>query len=292
MNENDTLTIAVLGTGIMGSAMARNLARAGHDVRAWNRTSARAQPLSADGIRVAGSLTEAVDGADVVVTMLFDAAAVAEVMNEAAPSLRPASAWIQSTTVGIDDTTGFAALAERHRVSFYDAPVSGTREPAEAGQLIVIAAGPDAGRGLVDPVFDAVGSRTIWTSTDAANAAATKLKLVVNSWVLAASNAAGEVVALAQALGVDPQQFFDLIAGGPLDLPFLRLKAGLILDDKLNPASFAVDTSGKDAHLIIDAAVSADVKLDGAEAFAARLDRAAAQGHSAEDMAAAYYASF
>jgi 3-hydroxyisobutyrate dehydrogenase len=276
----------------MGSAMARNLARAGHDVRAWNRTSAHAQPLIADGIQVADSLTETVDGVDVVVTMLFDATAVAEVMNGAGPSLRPGSAWIQSTTVSTDDTTGFAALAERHHVSFYDAPVSGTREPAEAGKLVVIAAGPDSGHGLVDPVFDAIGSRTIWTSTDGASAAATKLKLVVNSWVLAASNAAGEVVALAQALSVDPQQFLDVIAGGPLDLPFLRLKVGLILDDKLNPASFAVGTSRKDAHLIADAAVSAGVTLDGAEAFAARLDRAAIKGHSADDIAATYYASF
>jgi 3-hydroxyisobutyrate dehydrogenase len=276
----------------MGSAMARSLARAGHSVRAWNRTSAHAQPLAADGIQVANSAADAVDGADVFVTMLFNADAVAEVMGNIDPALRNGTAWVQSTTVGIDDTTGFAALAGGHGVFFYDAPVSGTREPAEAGQLTVIAAGPEAGRGIVNPVFEAVGARTIWTSNDGATAAATRLKLVVNSWVLAASNAAGEVIALAGALGVDPQQFFDLIAGGGLNLPVLRLKAGLIIDEKLTPASFAVRTSGKDAHLILDAATEAGVRLDGVEAFAARLDRVAAQGRAGEDLAAAYYASF
>lgn len=214
MDPNESLPIAVLGTGAMGSAMARNLARAGHEVQAWNRTRGNAEPLAADGVRIAGSPAEAVDGADVVLTMLFNAGAVADVIEQAEPALRPGMAWVQSTTVGISDTTGFATWAADHGVWFYDAPVSGTREPAEAGQLIVLAAGPDEGRDLAKPVFAAIGARTVWTAADGSSAAATRLKLVVNSWVLAASNAAGEMVALAQALNIDPQQFFDVTGGG------------------------------------------------------------------------------
>jgi 3-hydroxyisobutyrate dehydrogenase len=283
-------TVAVLGTGIMGAAMARNLLRAGHEVHVWNRDQAKTVPLADAGAQVASSPAQAVAGGDVVVTMLFDAAAVTDVIRQAAAGVRPGTAWVQSTTVGVHDVAALADLANEVGLDLVEAPVSGTRGPAEAGQLLVIAAGPEAVRGRVAPVLDAIGARTVWTGQDPAAGSATRLKLVVNSWVIAASNAAGEILALAGALGVDPQQFFNLIDGGGLDLPFLRTKAGLILEDRLDPASFAVDTSLKDAHLILDAAREQGLRLDGVEASAARLERVASQGRSKPDLAAAYYA--
>ena len=284
-------TVAVLGTGIMGAAMARNLLRAGHEVHVWNRDQAKTVALADAGAQVASSPAQAVAGADVVLTMLFDAAAVTEVVRQAATGIRPGTAWVQSTTVGVHDAAALADLAGEVGLDRVEAPVSGTREPAEAGQLLVIAAGPEAVRERVAPVLDAIGARTVWTGDDPAAGSATRLKLVVNSWVIAASNAAGEILALAEVLGVDPRQFFDLIDGGGLDLPFLRTKAALILDDRLEPASFAVDTSLKDARLILDAARELGLRLDGAEASAARLERVAAQGRAKQDMAAAYFAS-
>jgi len=288
----DKLTVAVLGTGIMGAAMARNLARAGHTVRAWNRSRAKAEPLAADGAFVADSPAEAVQGADVVLTMLHDGPAALDVMRRAAPALHPGTAWVQSTTAGIDALTELADFAREHELAFYDAPVLGTRQPAEAGQLTVLAAGPAEGREKVIPVLDAVGARTVWTGEDGAEGSATRLKLVANSWVIATTNALGEVLALAQALGVDPQSFFDAIGGGPLDMGYLRVKSGLILDDRLSPAQFAVTTAAKDARLIVEAGAANGVRLDVAAASAARLERAADQGHGDEDMAAAYFASF
>jgi len=285
------LKVAVLGTGIMGAAMARNLLRAGHEVSVWNRDAAKTEPLAADGAKRAANPAEAVADADVVLTMLYDAAAVEQVMRSAAPGLKPGTAWVQSTTVGMRDVPVLAGLAAELGLDLVEAPVSGTRAPAEAGQLLVLAAGPEAVRQRVAPVLDAIGARTIWTGEDSSQGSAARLKLVVNSWVIAASNAAGEVVALAEALGVDPQQFLGVIEGGGLDLPYLRTKMGLITDDGLEPASFAVDTARKDAHLIVDAATEQGVKLDGAEAFAARLDRVSEQGRAKQDMAAAYYAS-
>ena len=285
------LNVAVLGTGIMGAAMARNLLRAGHEVSVWNRDAAKTEPLAADGARRAANPAEAVESADVVLTMLYDAAAVEQVMRSAAPGLKAGTAWIQSTTVGVQDVPALAKLAAELGLDLVEAPVSGTRAPAEAGQLLVLAAGPEAVRRRVAPVLDAIGARTIWTGEDPAKGSAARLKLVVNSWVIAASNAAGEVVALAEALGVDPQQFLDVIEGGGLDLPYLRTKMDLIMNEGLEPASFAVDTACKDAHLIVEAAIEKGVKLDGAEAFAARLDRVAEQGRAKQDMAAAYYAS-
>lgn len=286
-----TRTVAVLGTGIMGAAMARNLLRAGHEVRVWNRTPARAQALAADGATVAGTPAAAVAGAEVVLTMLHDGPAVAEVVRLAAPGLRPGTVWLQTTTVGVDDTPALAATAWELGLVFYEAPVSGTRQPAEAGTLVVLAAGPVSHRDVVAPVLDAVGARTVWTGEDGATGSATRLKLVVNSWVVTVANAAGEVLALAGALGVDPDRFFEVLEGGPLDTPFLRVKAGLVREDRLTPAAFAVGTSRKDAHLIVDAARAHGLRLDGAEAFAARLDRAAAQGRTDEDMAATFHTS-
>ncbi|KOV91350.1 MULTISPECIES: NAD(P)-dependent oxidoreductase [unclassified Streptomyces] len=288
----DKLTVSVLGTGIMGAAMARNLARAGHTVRAWNRTRAKAEPLAADGAHVAGTPAEAVEGADVVLTMLYDGPATLDVMREAAPALRSGAAWVQSTTAGVEAIGDLAAFAREHGLVFFDAPVLGTRQPAETGQLLVLAAGPSEHRAAVAPVFDAVGSRTVWTGEDGAAGTASRLKLVANSWVLAITAAAGEVLALARALDVDPQNFFDAIEGGPLDMGYLRAKAKLILDGQLTPAQFAVATAAKDARLIVQAGEQNGARLDVAAASAERMERAAAQGHADEDMAAAYFASF
>lgn len=289
---NETLTVSVLGTGIMGAAMARNIARAGHTVRVWNRTAAKAEPLAADGAYVAGSPEEAVRGADVVLTMLYDGPATLDTMRQAAPGLREGGAWVQSTTAGIDAVAELADFARAHELAFFDAPVLGTRAPAEAGELTVLAAGPVAARDAVTPVFDAVGSRTVWTGEDGAAGSATRLKLVANSWVLAATAATGEALALAKGLGVDPRDFLGLIAGGPLDMGYLHAKAGLVLEDRLSPAAFAVGTAEKDARLIVAAGERHGVRLDVAEAAADRLARAAAHGHGDEDMVAAYFASF
>ncbi|OIJ63831.1 NAD(P)-dependent oxidoreductase [Streptomyces mangrovisoli] len=288
----DKLTVAVLGTGIMGAAMARNIARAGHTVHVWNRSRVKAEPLAADGARVADTPAEAVRGADVVVTMLYDGASALDALKQAESALRPGLVWAQCTTAGVDSVPELAAHAAAHGLVFYDAPVLGTRQPAESGQLTVLAAGPVEGREAVTPVFDAVGAKTLWTGEDGASAAATRLKLVANSWVLAATAAAGEALALAKALDVDPRHFFGLIEGGPLDMGYLRAKSALVLEDRLTPPSFAVTTAGKDARLIVGAGERHGVRLDVAAAAAARFERAAAQGHGDEDMAAAYFASF
>ncbi|MBB6417962.1 3-hydroxyisobutyrate dehydrogenase [Streptomyces sp. AK010] len=288
----DKLTVSVLGTGIMGAAMARNLARAGHTVHAWNRTRARAEPLAAEGVRIADTPAQAVQDADVVLTILYDGPAALDTMREAASALRPGTAWVQSTTAGIEGVAELAAFAREHGLVFYDAPVLGTRQPAEAGKLTVLAAGPTEGREKVTPVFDAVGARTVWSGEDGAQGGATRLKLVANSWVLAVTAAAGEALALSEALGVDPRGLFDLVAGGPLDMGYLRAKSELVLESRLTPPQFAVSTAAKDARLIVEAGTAHGVRLDVAEAAAARMERAAAQGHADEDMVAAYFASF
>ncbi|MFD7661616.1 NAD(P)-dependent oxidoreductase [Streptomyces sp. NPDC059788] len=284
-------SVAVLGTGIMGSAMARNLAGAGLDVRAWNRTRAKAEPLAADGVRIMDTPAGAVDGADAVLTVLLDGPAVLDAMRQSAPALRAKTLWLQMSTVGADGVAPLAALAREHALDFVDAPVLGTKEPAEKGLLTVLAAGPEEVRDRAARVLDVVGQRTLWVGDDAASGAASRLKLVVNSWVLTVINGTGEALALAQGLGVDPRSFLEAVAGGPLDLPYLRTKAELILSGEY-PASFTVSAARKDARLIEEAAEAGGVHVDLTAAAAERLRRAEAQGHGDEDGAAAYFASF
>lgn len=288
----ETRTVAVLGTGIMGAAMARNLARSGHAVRAWNRTIAKAAPLADEGVTVATTPAEAVRGADVLLTILYDGESALAAVREAVPGLRPGMSWVQSTTAGLEQITELAGFAAGHGLVLFDAPVLGTRAPAEAGQLTVLAAGPQEQREVVRPVFDAIGAKTVWIGDDAAQAGATRLKLVTNSWVLAATHGAAEALALAKGLGVDPADFFSAVAGGPLDMGYLHAKTDLVLHDRLTPASFAVTTAEKDARLIVRAGELHGVRMDVAAAGAERMRRAAEQGYGDADMAASYYASW
>ena len=126
-----TLTVAFLGTGTMGLPMARNLLRAGFGVRAWNRHPERAAPLAQDGAQVTESATEAAAGADVVVTMLSDADAVIAVADQFLPAVDPGPVWAQMSTIGLEGIERCQGLAEEHGIALVDAPVLGTKAPAE-----------------------------------------------------------------------------------------------------------------------------------------------------------------
>src|SRR4051812_29557970 len=135
------MRVAFLGTGIMGAPMARNVASAGHEVAVWNRTRTKAEPLAREGAQVMDAPAEAVREADVVVTMLSDGDAVEHVMGDAAAEATAGAIWWQASTVGIEGTEALLALAEEHQLQFVDAPVLGTKGPAEEGELVVLASG-------------------------------------------------------------------------------------------------------------------------------------------------------
>ncbi len=285
-------TVALLGTGTMGAAMARNLIADGFSVRAWNRTPARARQIA--GATPAATPAEAVAGADVIVTMLTDGPTVAAVMTDAASGLSGNGArpvWAQMSTVGIRAGAELVALAAKHGLAYVDAPVLGTRQPAEDGALVVLAAGAGDVRPLVQPVFDAVGSRTIWLGDDPADAAATRLKLVANTWVVSLVTATAEVLGLARGLGVEPDRFLDVVAGGPLDNGYLRAKAAAMLADDFAP-NFSAANAAKDGRLILEAAADSGVRMDATEGAVARLTRATEMGHGDDDLAATYLAGF
>jgi 3-hydroxyisobutyrate dehydrogenase len=249
-------TVAVLGTGLMGSGMARSLLRADCEVRVWNRTAEKAEPLAADGARVAADPATAVAGANVVLTMLFDAESVETVITEALPALAPDAIWLQAATVGPAATERFAELAEGNGVGFVDAPVLGTRQPAEQGQLLVLAAGAQRLRDPLAGVLDALASRTVWVSERPGDGQ--RLKLVANSWVLSITAATAQAVSLARGLGLDPALFLETIAGGPTDSAYAQLKGKAMIAGEFSP-SFTLDGAVKDAELIGAAMNSAGV---------------------------------
>jgi 3-hydroxyisobutyrate dehydrogenase len=275
-------TIAALGTGVMGAPMARNLARAGHDVRAWNRSPDKAEPLRDDGVEVRDDPAAAADGADVVMTMLADADAVLDVAGRASPG--NGQIWWQASTIGLDGIEECAAMAQETGAVLVDAPVLGTKVPAEEGKLVILASGPDEALDTLAPLFDAVAARTMRLGPAGTS---TRLKLAVNSWVLAVTQATAETIALAQALGLDPDWVLQAVEGGALDLPYFRMKSKLMLDDEF-PASFALALAAKDARLVAEAAGRHSADLPVAAAIAERFTEATDAGYGDEDMAVTY----
>jgi 3-hydroxyisobutyrate dehydrogenase len=280
-------TVAVLGTGIMGLPMADHLMDAGFRVRAWNRTADKVRPLEERGATVPASPAEAASGADILLTMLADGPTVAEVVGQLKDADRVPPLWIQTSTVGIEHTAALVKLADRLGMSYVDAPVLGTRQPAEEGTLVVLAAGPEPVRDACAPVFDAVGGRTIWVGTEPG--AASRLKLVVNGWVLTLTAGTAEALALAGGLGLDPALFLETIAGTGTDSPYAQAKGKAMLAGRYEP-SFPLHLAHKDARLVGDAGHQAGVALPLAEAIRGQLRRAEKLGHGVEDMGAIYQA--
>jgi 3-hydroxyisobutyrate dehydrogenase len=274
-------TVAVLGTGIMGAPMARNLMAAGFPVRVWNRTPEKTAPLGADGAIIGASPAEAAEGAQIVLTMLTDADAV---LDTAAGALDGAEVWIQASTVGIEGAECCAALAAERGVVLVDAPVLGTRQPAEEGKLTVLASGPHEVRERVDPVFDAVGAKTWWLGEAGAGQ---RLKLVANTWVLALVEGLAETLRLAEGLGVPPQAFLDVIAGGPLDVGYAQVKGRGMIARDFSPA-FPLRHAAKDLRLVEAAAARHDIEAPLVAAIGARFAEGVAAGHGDLDMSATF----
>ncbi len=274
-------SVAVLGTGLMGAPMARNLSRAGLEVSAWNRSVEKAQPLAEEGIDVVESAAEAVRGADVVLTMLYDADAVLEVMGPLIGAVE--GTWLQMSTIGLEGTERAAELAAGAGVTMLDAPVLGTRQPAEQGQLVVVVSGDGEAIDGVRPVLEAVGSRTMEVGDLPGPASA--LKLVVNAWVASLNAAVAQSVALARGLGLDPSLFLEAIDGGPTGAPYAQLKGTMMIAGDY-PVAFALDNVRKDVGLIREAAESGAVETALIDALLEVYGHAASEGHGAEDMSA------
>ncbi len=248
------VTVAVIGTGAMGSAMARRLLVHGHPVHAWNRSSEPLPALGDAGAEVTDDPRHAVAGADVVVTMLPTAAVVTDVITDGGvlDSMAEGAVWAQMGTIGVDATLELDTSVHNRRpdVMFVDAPVSGSTIPAERGELVVLASGPGEASGIVDPVFAVLGRRTLWLGPAGAGS---RMKLVLNTWLAFEVEAVAEIVAVAAAFGLPDDTLTDAVAGSPLVSAFAATKLAKMQAQDDSP-QFSLEWALKDLDLVAEAA--------------------------------------
>ncbi|WP_436498989.1 NAD(P)-dependent oxidoreductase [Actinokineospora sp. HUAS TT18] len=229
-------TVALLGLGHMGTAIALRLLRTPIDLVAWNRTASRADTAAAAGARIRGTPAEAVADADFVITMLSDPAAVHAVLfgpDGAAAAMRPDARLIEMSTIG-----PAAVHAIRERIHVVDAPVGGSTSRVEAGTAVLFTGGTPADVDAAEPVLSAIGT-VLRCGGPGSGAAA---KLVANAALLTAATALGECLALADALGVAPDITDQVLGRGPL---------GVALKRSQDPSGFFATTlAAKDLQLI------------------------------------------
>jgi 3-hydroxyisobutyrate dehydrogenase len=243
--------VAVIGLGIMGSAMARNVVDAGLPTSVWNRSQSAAAPLVEAGATTTDEAEDAVRDADVVITMLPDGAAVTSVMidGHVLEAMAPGAVWAQMGTIGVQPTLDLAATVKEIRkdVVFVDAPVSGSKGPAEQGQLLILASGPEEAAAVVDPVFSAVGRKTQWVG---AAGAGSRIKLLVNAWLAFLVEGAAETLALSDRMGIGHDVLAGAIEGGPLASGLAMAKLSKMDSGDFEP-EFPLEWALKDVDLTI-----------------------------------------
>jgi 3-hydroxyisobutyrate dehydrogenase len=246
--------VAVLGVGAMGHAMATSMLRAGIPTVVWNRTPAATRDLAGLGADVAATAADAARRAAVVVTMVTDTDAVISIAREQGmlAALAPGAIWAQMGTIGVAGIERVAALvaAERPDVTLLDAPVSGSREPAEHGQLTIFASGAEEARPRVAALFDALGQRTIWVGGVGAGS---RLKLVSNTLVAFAAEGVATAVALAGRLGLATETVLEAVGGGPVVSAWQAAKLARIANGEFS-AQFGLSLALKDVRLALQAA--------------------------------------
>src|SRR6266446_766645 len=207
-------SVSVLGIGTMGHGMAISALRAGIPTIVWNREPETTRDLAELGAEVAESAAEGARRAPIVVTMVTDTDAVVSIAGDQGmlAALSPGAIWVQMSTIGVTGIERVTAMVDDQRpdVTLVDAPVSGSKEPAERGQLTIFASGPDEVGSRVAPLFDALGQRTIWVG---AVGAGSRMKLVNNTWLAFAAEGVAASVALARRLGLEAETVVDVLRG-------------------------------------------------------------------------------
>ena len=283
--RGESVRVAVLGTGIMGSAMTRNLVSAGLRTTIWDRSPAATAPLADAGALVTASPAEAVRDAGVIITMLPTAGVVNSVIfaGGVVEALAEGAVWAQMGTIGLTETTETATRLARLRpdVMFVDAPVSGSKGPALAGQLLILASGPPAANAAVGPVFSAIGRKTMWLGEAGQGS---RMKLAVNAYMSILIEGVAEALELAGRFGIDASELAGAIEGGPLDAPIADAKLHKMVRGDFAP-EFPLEWALKDVDLAIGAA--GDDELPLLTALSRQWHAAVNAGHGRDDVSAA-----
>jgi 3-hydroxyisobutyrate dehydrogenase len=276
--------VAVLGLGAMGHAFAANLLKKGFVVRGWNRTRAKGEDLLDAGLQLSDSAAQAVEGADVVIAMLSDGDTTRQTLTEASCALKQGATVCQMGTIGVEATDALIADLQHARpdVLFIDAPVSGTKAPAENAQILVMASGDQSKAQAAEQVFAAIGKGTQWLGEAGASS---RMKLVVNSWLIGLMQSLAESTRLAEQFGFSTDDLWKVLDGGPLAAPYAKMKLGMIASGDFTPQMHLV-WALKDARLALDAA--GETKLPALENIVDVWQQAVDAGYGEQDLAAVY----
>jgi 3-hydroxyisobutyrate dehydrogenase-like beta-hydroxyacid dehydrogenase len=287
------MKVGFVGLGNMGSAMARNLIKAGHTVTAYNRTRIRAQAFESLGAKVAGTVGEAAAEAEALLTMLADDRAVEDVIfapGNAIQFLPKGGVHISMSTISVALS---GRLAEAHRENqqhYVAAPVFGRPDAAAAAKLFVVAAGAVSQIDRCKPLFDAIGQKTFIAGENPPSA--NVIKLSGNFLLTTVIESLAESFALVRKFGLDPNAFLDLLTGSLFPGPVYRNYGGMIAADKFEPAGFKLPLGLKDNLLLLAAAEDANVPMPMASLVRDRFVAALAQGLGEADWAAIARVSF
>ena len=276
------MNVAFLGLGIMGSRMAANILKAGHDVTVWNRDASKADALKAQGATVADSAAEAVVGAEVVCSMLANPAAVEEVAfgeNGFAARLKSDQLWADSSTIDPAFAKTLGKRAAQHGYRFVDAPVAGTKGPAEAGELLFLVGGEASDVATAQPLFDAMGKKTLHLGEVGKGAS---MKILINGLLAQNMLAFAEAVHLGTALGLEQSKVFDVLLATPITAPFLSAIRGKTEGDDYS-VNFPLKHMRKDLHLAASAGFETDRPLPSLNAAKEAYASAQASGLGDED---------
>ncbi len=269
------MQIAWIGTGIMGSPMARRLLRAGHRVTVFNRTAARARVLESDGAVVAATPADAVRGAEVVFTMVPDTPDVEAVIEEIASVLTPKALVIDMSTIAPAGARRVADRLSGRGASFLDAPVSGGEPGAIEGTLTIMVGGAGEDFDRARPLFEQLGKR-ITHMGPVGHGQMTKL---VNQVAVAVNlEATVEALLLATRGGLDPARALEAIGGGAAASWQLNNLGPKIIAKDYRPGFF-IKLLRKDLRLVSEAARETGTPLPALAMVSALFDAASAQGH-------------
>ena len=280
------MKVGFIGLGNMGSGMAANLFRAGHELTVYNRTPEKRRPLIDLGARVAGTLAEACTG-EVVITMLADDSALRRMVLEEdgiVDTLRQGATHISMSTVSVELTRDLTQAHEQAGQQFVAAPVFGRPEMAAAAKLFIVVAGAPAAVRICQPLLDAMGQRTFPFGTEPATASL--VKLAGNFMIAATIETLGEVLSLVGKGGIEPGSFVELLTSTLFPAPAYRTYGALIAQSKFQPAGFAAPLGHKDVRLLLAAAESLRVPMPIGSLLNDRFLRLLAQGGESLDWSA------
>ncbi|MCE7995026.1 MAG: NAD(P)-dependent oxidoreductase [Roseivirga sp.] len=251
------MKIGFIGLGIMGSRMAANLQKAGHDLVVYNRTASKAQELVSLGARSAESPAEAARGAEVVITMLSTPDVVKQLTEEFLPVMPKGAIWIDISTVNPSFSREMGKLSAGYQIRFVDAPVAGSKVAAENAELLFLAGGKEEELTDMAPLFDIMGKKTLYLG-EMGNG--TNVKMLINLMLAQSMATFSEAIALGKGMGLAEGQLLNILTATPVVAPVMGLLKERLLDGNFD-VNFPLRWIHKDIMLALDTASELSVPM-------------------------------